>query len=1223
MGFYDRYIETVTKNDERTRSSIDAIMGRVDKLLNDPDEECHVTGRLSGLVVGRVQSGKTRNYVGLMLKSADAGWNVIIVLTSAIKALARQTENRVMRDFLKSGVGKKSAYHVDFLSGTPKKEADSAEDVVGGGFFFWGVAMKEKASLDRIAKWFEDNKQYAPHMRVLVIDDEADNATPNSNAGKDVAMTDPVGLVEDVTFAMRECKADDFNDLADWLERLFEIEPPDDAENTETAKTYRALREFLSASGVKKGKMQKILHGEDGDLRFRNLLGLNLSAAEVASADGEWHTDVTSEPLYLKAQKFFSGKNYEPCRRASDFLNVLKAVFEIAKDRSSINKAIISLVDKPGKDSTKYTYPFNRCAYIAYTATPYACILNERPDQTELYADFIASIEKSPKYFGLDEIYGRNLQDAKARMDIIRAIPDAEKDMVIDPLVSISGGGAKGHNKAHEVRVKADLSCIYDEHTEIVWQTLKDSVAWSFCCAAARRFRRLEIMSKIENEAERVEKEKDIGLRWTTMLFNIHQTTVVHARTKEILENYLDTIFEDGQSESAFVAECKKLWEVETKRFGVSQFYALFNKEGYGAPGSYGKIEPAPAWEDIEPHFEYFFSKENRHVIVINNTNKNNQEFYTQAEETDHPLAGDHLWFICGGNTIARGLTLEGLVASYFDRVRRTVAVDTMTQMGRWFGYRMGYELLPRIWMTPESVAAMKDVAVIEDRMHASIKENFDNGFSPSDQEHYQLVYYCGRRLTGRDKAKRQRGTGIGTGGSTNFLSVVPGEVAKLDNRIDKFIKLLQTDYALTPEEQSERQATCLYSQYTLWREVSKEEILDFLRDAALFSPEESRMMLNALVGEIENTASTNWNVVIANERGKKGLSQECKMVGDVPYRLGKPNPTSIVNGVAHYVSPHLYLPYYANIPTSALNEVDYHFLRELLDGYIIPNLKEPLPSSIEAALAPYTSYKEVLAENLAERFGKLLADKDKPPYSDKFPDGLREVFKGKKGGVNTRSSSDYMAKVFETAKDFTPTLEFYFIKPPVDGLPPLTAISFHWPKHEPERFVAFSTGLQDKPQPPTRARFYEAVEEVLSEYDFPMPTAMLRSKIMEKFSACTESFFNSHIAQIPKGRNYEPVPNREAYMPKDWGGSNGVEARLDAALLAAALQTLMKDGNPHKMSDILKDALIANAKLAALFRAGDLNDKARFNKLVTPEVMAENHIVKTCGRPVTWQYQD
>ena len=1224
VNFYDHYVETVTKNDERTRSSVDSIMGRMDKLLADPDEECHATGRLSGLVVGRVQSGKTRNYIGLALKAADAGWNVIIVLTSAITALAKQTEDRIMRDFRKSGVKQKHAQRLNLLDNAYNEDASDLED--DEQFFYWGVAMKEKASLGRIAKWMETNKKYAPYMRVLVIDDEADNATPNSNAGKDALPDDPKYIVEDMAEAMRDCEADDYNDLADWLEGLLEIDPPDDAENTDVAKTFKKLCAYMDKSTSEKSKMQGILSGVDGDTSFRELLGLDLTAAEAASADGSWQTDVTGEPLYLKAQSFFGGKNYESCRKPTDFIKVLRAVLQIAKDRSSVNKAIISLVDRPNKDAP-YSYPFARCAYIAYTATPYACILNERPDQTNIYADFIATIEKSSKYFGLDEIYGRNLKVAKARMDIIRAIPDDEnagndeKDMIVDPLVD---GGKK--KNSHTVQVKKDLTCVFDGHKSIEWKSLKDAVAWTFCCAAARRRHRLtmdvpKMKAEIADPEELAKKLNEIDLRWTTMLFNIHQTTAVHTKTKEILDNYFDFLFSDQANTSAFVAECKKLWEEETARFGVQEFDALFNKDGYDAPGCYGKVEPVPEWDAIKEHLPHFFSKANRHVIVINNTQKQNQVDYTQADNST-TYAEDHIWFICGGNTISRGLTLAGLVASYFDRVRKTVAVDTMTQMGRWFGYRMGYELLPRVWMTPESVAAFKDVAVAEDRMHAIIKENFEQGFSPSDQEHYQLVYYFGRRITGHDNAKRRRDTGIGTGGSTGYLSVSKEGIEALNSRVEKFIAALQKDYALSPEEQNEREAACHYSQYKLWRNVPKGEIVGFLKEAASVSPDGSKMMLDSLVGEIENSTNTNWKVVIANGKAEPGQAVDTATIGDVCYELGTPNPTSIVNDVAHYVSPHLYLPWYADIPAAALNEVDYHFLKELLDGYIIPNLKNSLSDSVEAALAPYPSDKEDFTERMKERFGKLLADKDKEPYTDKFPDGLREVFKGKRGGINTRADAGYMARVFDTAKDFTPVLQFYFIVPPFKGLPPLTAISFHWSQHEPERFIAYSVGLQAKPQPPTRAKFYETVEEVLAEYDFPMPTAMLRSTIMTKLSGCSESLFNDRIAKIPKGRNYEPVPKREAYMPLGWGGEKGVEARLDAALLAAAVRMLQKDGKEHKMADIFAETLAADPKLAALFSAGSASYKARFNKLITPKVMAENHIAQTCGKPVTWQYQ-
>ena len=37
---------------------------------------------------------------------------------------------------------------------------------------------------------------------------------------------------------------------------------------------------------------------------------------------------------------------------------------------------------------------------------------------------------------------------------------------------------------------------------------------------------------------------------------------------------------------------------------------------------------------------------------------------------------------------------------SYF--IRAAAAYDTLLQMGRWFGYRRGYEDLPRVWMTSE-----------------------------------------------------------------------------------------------------------------------------------------------------------------------------------------------------------------------------------------------------------------------------------------------------------------------------------------------------------------------------------------------------------------------------------------------------------------------------------------------------------------------------------------
>jgi hypothetical protein len=62
-----------------------------------------------------------------------------------------------------------------------------------------------------------------------------------------------------------------------------------------------------------------------------------------------------------------------------------------------------------------------------------------------------------------------------------------------------------------------------------------------------------------------------------------------------------------------------------------------------------------------------------------------------------------------GGNSLSRGLTLEGLCVSYF--LRNSKAYDTLLQMGRWFGYRDGYKDLCRVFLSEEAEGWYRHVA--------------------------------------------------------------------------------------------------------------------------------------------------------------------------------------------------------------------------------------------------------------------------------------------------------------------------------------------------------------------------------------------------------------------------------------------------------------------------------------------------------------------------------
>lgn len=74
-----------------------------------------------------------------------------------------------------------------------------------------------------------------------------------------------------------------------------------------------------------------------------------------------------------------------------------------------------------------------------------------------------------------------------------------------------------------------------------------------------------------------------------------------------------------------------------------------------------------------------------------------------------------------GGNKLSRGLTLEGLMVTFY--LRESKQYDTLLQMGRWFGYRKGYEDLVRIYTNNTLWRQFKDLAIVELEFRESISE--------------------------------------------------------------------------------------------------------------------------------------------------------------------------------------------------------------------------------------------------------------------------------------------------------------------------------------------------------------------------------------------------------------------------------------------------------------------------------------------------------------------
>src|SRR5699024_7975277 len=77
------------------------------------------------------------------------------------------------------------------------------------------------------------------------------------------------------------------------------------------------------------------------------------------------------------------------------------------------------------------------------------------------------------------------------------------------------------------------------------------------------------------------------------------------------------------------------------------------------------------------------------------------------------------------------GLTIEGLTSTYF--LRAATAGDSLMQMGRWFGFRKGYELLPRIWMTENTFEQFQFLTSLEEELRDELKEFALGNKSPAN----------------------------------------------------------------------------------------------------------------------------------------------------------------------------------------------------------------------------------------------------------------------------------------------------------------------------------------------------------------------------------------------------------------------------------------------------------------------------------------------------------
>ncbi len=366
-------------------------------------------------------------------------------------------------------------------------------------------------------------------------------------------------------------------------------------------------------------------------------------------------------------------------------------------ERTAVNQLIINLIKGNNAEGSPSSAVFQAVNYTSFTATPYANVLNEAYKDSLYPSNFICSLPESLEYFGPKAIWGSKQDENYSGLNIVREIPFSEIN---------------------------ELKKVHNGQTSVLPLEFRNAIAWFLCSASILRRRG---------------HKKPISML-------IHTTSIQngHFEEYELMKDWLST----GNRKREILDLCEQVYSEEKDEFRFSDL-----KEGFPKYSKLNEVcDVFPAFSELRDDIEMMLKEvvniglgeekelsyhENGIHLCVDNCRANKYadegSFLRVVYPTEEKLARMNkapVFIVLGGNTLSRGLTIEGLVCTYF--ARNVNQADTLMQMARWFGYRSGYELLQRIWMTNPVQEKFELIEEIDEKLKREFEDFMRKGKSPS-----------------------------------------------------------------------------------------------------------------------------------------------------------------------------------------------------------------------------------------------------------------------------------------------------------------------------------------------------------------------------------------------------------------------------------------------------------------------------------------------------------
>lgn len=555
-------------------------------------------------------------------------------------------------------------------------------------------------------------------------------------------------------------------------------------------------------------------------------------------------------------------------------------------ERNAINALIRNLVNGKTWDTCESQGRFRAMNYIGYTATPYANVLNESGYDSLYPKDFIATLAVSNEYFGPQQIFGCE-DSGYEGIDFVRIIPEGDLDSV------------KRLQRGDDT---------------VLPQSLMDSICWFMCGVSCMR-------------------------HWgykkpVSMLVHTSQNTAHHAIVANVIERWIaDT------SLGELVSACKKIWLEETNRLTRDDFYVQYPDYGISREA----LKDYPVFEDIQKELIKLLDgirisnipmsdkkkpsyHDGIHLCVDNCKNNGIANdmmvrlLYPEKKAMPSPAPA---FLVIGGATLSRGLTLEGLISTFF--MRTVKQSDTLMQMGRWFGYRKSYELMPRIWLSKNTETQFRFLSLLDQRLRDEI--HFMDTFGISPSKYGPRVMNSPRlsfiRIVAKNRMQKAQDTDRDFSGASSQTQL-------FDNDIDVLTSNLTStrDFLISLGRPEKHKPINSHAENCkIWRDIPFEKVSEYLRKYKFQERQTAFKNLDAMLDWIQKMTDENsignWNVVLAgiNQKASAGGYWElCPEVG--VYKVTRAQKTkNQVEGILDLGA--------LRVPKDIISDIDLEFVSD------------------------------------------------------------------------------------------------------------------------------------------------------------------------------------------------------------------------------------------------------------------------------------------------------